>query len=129
MEKIDGPKLKPGDTYQQIGDKPVYIIFPKGDNPDETYVVLGERKFISLTSARKSAGILAAVMAGAGMLIGGLGVGASYRMAERETEQKPLELTCQDVAARDLTVKTDDGKVYLLKCDYENETPILLERR
>ncbi len=117
MEKIDGPKLKPWDTYQQIGDKPVYIIFPKGDNFDETYIALGERKFICSTSARKSATKLAALMAGAGMVIGGLGVGASYSMAEREAEQNPLELTCEQLSKQDTSVRLPDGSLQKLTCD------------
>jgi len=98
--KIDGPKVKPGEAY------------------------VGANRYISAKKART----VAAVMAGAGILLGGLGIGASYRMAEREAEQNPLELTCEQLAGKDTSVRGLDGKAYMLNCDqYGN--PVLQERR
>ncbi len=86
--------------------------------------------YIPESSARKSARILATVMLSSGMLFGGLGlgVGASYKMAEKEAAQNPLELTCEQLSQKDTSVRGTDGKVYTLNCDkYGN--PVLQEGR
>ncbi|MFH1065527.1 MAG: hypothetical protein V1734_03415 [Nanoarchaeota archaeon] len=97
--KIDGPKSKSDDGY------------------------IGANRYISAKKART----IAAVMAGAGMLFGGLGVGASYRMAEREAAQNPLELTCEQLSKQDTSMMGIDGTTYTLKCDSYG-TPVLQER-
>ncbi len=87
-------------------------------------------RYIPESSARKSARILATVMLSSGMLFGGLGlgVGASYKMAEKEAAQNPLELTCEQLSQKDTSVRGTDGKVYTLNCDkYGN--PVLQEGR
>lgn len=94
--KIDGPKVKPGEAY------------------------VGANRYISAKKART----VAAVMAGAGMLLGGLGIGASYRMAEREAAQSPLEMTCQELSEKDTSMRGLDGTVYMLKCDAQGN-PVL----
>lgn len=86
----------------------------------------GERYIPAKSAARKTLTI-AAVMAGAGMLIGGLGVGASYRMAERQAAQNPLEMTCEQLSKQDTSMRGTDGKTYMLNCD-QYGTPVLQER-
>lgn len=93
--------------------------------------------YIPEKSATRSARRLAALMVGAGMLIGGLGVGATYRMAEREAAQSQqtsaesngLEFTCGQLAQKDVTVRGADGKVSRLICDINDEVPHLVERK